>query len=366
MRRDADIVGTLPILYYLAASINPRVIKFFEDNSDFMGEIHKRFNDSMRIALKKSSRPDSEIHYRIAHGFFLNHIYSLSNLLDNYVGDLNENGTVQYPFTPHLFLFLAAAGFSRSRNRWFGHFDRNGLFGTTQEYFSDSTKTVLSSKKWKWLEKVFFFRDDGPIPAFDEPSVFDAKDKVHHKQLLGRYNSTGRCLERRNIIVDWSFTNDEIVNAFKDHVTRLRSDFQANRVERSSGYWANVPLMTDTCFLLRHTEEFIRKLHGINDVRNSFEQAIDLVAKYPVDEILGGRSEKGRITDHPLYKISKSIMTASREQRGLIDRTKKMTVLLQFLCQAFNLPSYYKSSYNSMLALPTHASVTKRPFNPEE
>ncbi|HOO93867.1 MAG TPA: hypothetical protein PKX94_10370, partial [Opitutales bacterium] len=197
--------------------------------------------------------------------------------------------------------------------------------------------------------------DDGPIPAFNEPWVFDAKDKEQHRQLLERYNSTGRCLERRNIIVDWSFSDSEIIRAFTKHVKSLRSKYPEQKTPRSAGFWADVPLDSDTHHLLLQTREFVDLYRSSGRVRDLFAEANTLLSGYSVDAKIPKRK------DEKLTKICEQIMKATEGNRTIIVRAKKLKSILLFICRAFNLPKRFKSSKESCYALPNRPPIKKQP-----
>lgn len=327
-----DIVNSLPELYFSVAPLIPNVLGFF--GSEIYRESIQQIRDSFMRSINKIGSPEdlqiSGRDYEIAYRFMVCNLPGFAEVLDQYRISLNSPKVSQYAYSPHLLMFLAAAGFPN----------------TTWDTLSDRQRAVL--------EKVFFFEDDGPIPAFDEPWVFDSKDREQHTQLLKRYNSTGRCLERRNIVVDWSFSDSEIIRAFTKHLKSLRHKFPEQKTPRSAGFWADVPLDSDTYHLLLQTREFVDLYRSSERVRNLFAEANTMLSRYAANANIQKR------TDKKLTGISKQIMSIF-PNHSQITGTKKLRSILLFICRAFNLPKRFKNSKESCYALPTRSPIKKQP-----
>lgn len=333
MNRENEVITKLPELYFTAAPLIPNVLGFFGSN-DYSESI-QHIRDSFMTEINELGSPEdlqiSGRDYEIAYRFMVCNLPGFAKVLDRYRISLNSPKVTQYPLTPHLFMFLAAAGFPN----------------TTWDSISNSQRAVL--------KKVFFFEDDGPIPAFDEPCVFDLKDKEQHRQLLERYNSTGRCLERRNIIVDWSFSDSDIICAFTKHLKSLRHIYPEQKTPRSAGFWADVPLDSDTHHLLLQTREFVTLHQNSREVRNLFAEAYALLSQYSVDATILEQ------IDIKLTKICGKIVKATAGNRTIIVRAKKLKSILLFICRAFNLPKRFKNSEDSCFALPTRSPIQTQP-----
>jgi hypothetical protein len=72
------------------------------------------------------------------------------------------------------------------------------------------------------MEQFFHFSDDGPVPALRELTDDSQKNLDDIRKNLNDFNACGRKLSLEQVTIDWSYSNQEIIDAFTDHITQSR------------------------------------------------------------------------------------------------------------------------------------------------